>query len=92
MLIAGDIGGAKIDLAIYTNKFGPHAPLAQRQFHSADYPSLQTMVAQFLAQAGMSVDTLAPTEVSPFRVDGAGQPIHEDNPPPAPRMFEVLRF
>jgi glucokinase len=52
MLIAGDVGGAKTDLAVYTNKFGPHAPRAQRQFHSADYPSLQAMVTQFLAQAG----------------------------------------
>ena len=45
MLIAGDIGGTKTDLAIYSIESGPHAPLAQAQFHSADYPSLQAMVS-----------------------------------------------
>ena len=56
MLIAGDIGGTKTDLAIYSKELGPHAPLAQAQFHSADFPSLQAMVAKYLAQVNMSVD------------------------------------
>ncbi len=56
MLIAGDIGGTKTDLAIYSSESGPHAPLAQTEVHSADYPSLQAMVAEFLAQVKMSVD------------------------------------
>jgi glucokinase len=55
MLIAGDIGGTKTDLAIYSVEAGPHAPLAQAQFHSADYSSLQAMVAEFLAQARILV-------------------------------------
>ena len=29
MLIAGDIGGTKTDLAIYSPESGPHAPYAQ---------------------------------------------------------------
>jgi len=56
MLIAGDIGGTKTDLAIYSREFGPHAPLAQAQFHSADYPSLQAMVAKYLADVNLKVD------------------------------------
>jgi glucokinase len=56
MLIAGDIGGTKTDLAIYSTESGPHAPLVQTQVHSADYPSLQDAVAEFLAQAKVSVD------------------------------------
>src|ERR1700756_2384913 len=56
MLIAGDIGGTKTDLAIYSREFGPHTPLAQTEVHSADYPSLQAMVTEFLAQVKMSVD------------------------------------
>ena len=56
MLIAGDIGGTKTDLAIYSIESGPHAPLVQRQIHSADYPSLQAVVTEFLAQAKVSVD------------------------------------
>lgn len=56
MLIAGDIGGTKTDLAIYSQASGPHAPLAQTEVHSADYPSLQAVVKEFLAQVKMSVD------------------------------------
>lgn len=55
MLVAGDIGGTKTDLAIYSIESGPHAPLAQAQFHSADYPSLQAMVSEFLAKAKVPV-------------------------------------
>src|SRR5215475_3462275 len=56
MLIAGDIGGTKTDLAIYSREAGPHSPLAQTEVHSADYPSLQAMVKEFLTQVKMSVD------------------------------------
>jgi glucokinase len=56
MLIAGDIGGTKTDLAIYSPESGPHRPLAQTEVHSADYPSLQAIVKEFLAQAKMSID------------------------------------
>jgi glucokinase len=56
MLIAGDIGGTKTDLAIYSTESGPRTPLAQTEVHSADYPSLQAMVREFLANLGESVD------------------------------------
>src|SRR5262249_13316675 len=56
MLIAGDIGGTKTDLAIYSSESGPHAPVAQTEVHSADYPSLQSIVTEFLSQVKMSVD------------------------------------
>src|SRR5262245_38215927 len=56
MLIAGDIGGTKTDLAIFSPESGPHTPLAQTQVHSSDYPSLQAMVKEFLGQLRLSVD------------------------------------
>jgi glucokinase len=56
MLIAGDIGGTKTDLAIYSTESGPYVPLAQGEVHSADYPSLQAMVREFLENTKMSVD------------------------------------
>ena len=56
MLIAGDIGGTKTDLAIYSLETGPHKPLAETEVHSADYPNLQTAVAEFLAHTKISVD------------------------------------
>jgi hypothetical protein len=43
MLLAGDIGGTKTDLAIFSNEAGPLAPLVQAEVHSADYPSLQAL-------------------------------------------------
>jgi glucokinase len=56
MLVAGDIGGTKTDLAIFSSEAGPHAPLAQAKVHSADYPSLQAIVKEFLAKAQKPVD------------------------------------
>lgn len=56
MLIAGDIGGTKTDLAIYSSEAGPHAPLVQAEVRSADYPSLEAMVAEFLGRVNMPVD------------------------------------
>ena len=56
MLIAGDIGGTKTDLAIYSIESGPHTPVAETEVHSANYPSVQAMVKEFLAQVKMAVD------------------------------------
>lgn len=56
MLIAGDIGGTKTDLAVFSVEAGPHAPLAQETVHSANYPSLHAMVKEFLAKVNLPVD------------------------------------
>jgi glucokinase len=56
MLIAGDIGGTKTELAIFSNEGGPHSPLAQVKVHSADYGSLQVIVKEFLAKVDRPVD------------------------------------
>lgn len=56
MLVAGDIGGTNTDLAIFSTEAGPHAPLAQAKVHSADYPSLQAIVKEFLEKANKPVD------------------------------------
>jgi glucokinase len=69
MLIAGDIGGTKTDLAIYSIESGPHAPLAQAEFHSADYHSLQAMVSEFLAQVKIPV-TYAAFDVAGPVIEG----------------------
>lgn len=55
MLLAGDIGGTKTDLAVFSAEKGPRTPLAQARFHSADYPGLEPMVREFLDQAKLSV-------------------------------------
>ena len=56
MLLAGDIGGTKTDLAIFSVEGGPHSPLTQTQVHSADYASLQALVTEFLKEAKTPVE------------------------------------
>ena len=51
MLLAGDIGGTKTVLGVFTAGKGPHAPLVQATFPSAEYPSLDAFVREFLARA-----------------------------------------
>jgi glucokinase len=56
MLVAGDIGGTKTDLAIFSSEAGPLVPLAQIRVPSAEYPSLQAIVEEFLAKENKPVD------------------------------------
>jgi glucokinase len=56
MLLAGDIGGTKTNLAVFSPEDGPRAPLAEATFPSADYPSLETLVREFLSQVALKVD------------------------------------
>jgi glucokinase len=57
MLIAGDIGGTKSNLAIYAAETGLHKPLFEATFPSALYPSLEALVRTFLSQTDLSVDS-----------------------------------
>jgi glucokinase len=50
MLIAGDIGGTKTLLALYTPEAGARTPLARAEFHSADHASLDDIVRSFMSQ------------------------------------------
>jgi glucokinase len=56
MLIAGDTDGTKTEMAIFSNEGGPRSPLAQVKVHSADYPSLEAMVREFLTKVDKPVD------------------------------------
>ena len=49
LLLAGDIGGTKTALGVFTHEAGPRAPLAQQVFASADYAGLSAIVREFLA-------------------------------------------
>ena len=46
--MAGDIGGTKTDLAVFSSDQAIFTPIVQKRFTSADYPSLEVMVQQFL--------------------------------------------
>jgi glucokinase len=49
MILAGDIGGTKTSLALFSEQRGPHTPLVEAIFPSGKYPSLEAIVAEFLA-------------------------------------------
>jgi len=56
MLLAGDVGGTKTDLAIFTDERGPHQPLVESKVRTADYPSLQALARDFLDKSKLTVD------------------------------------
>lgn len=56
MLLAGDIGGTKTILAVYSAEQGPHSPVAIRVFASANYDSLEAIIREFLATAPFQID------------------------------------
>jgi glucokinase len=47
MLLAGDIGGTKVVLALFSDETGPHHCLETARFASADYESLSAIIAEF---------------------------------------------
>lgn len=53
VLLIGDVGGTKTDLALFARTPVAGTPLARGQFRSADYPGLVSMVRAFLAQTGL---------------------------------------
>lgn len=54
MLLAGDIGGTKTHLAIFSLETNP-ACKKDAIFKSADYPSLEAIVQEFLTGAGITI-------------------------------------
>lgn len=56
MLLAGDIGGTKTDLAVFSPEHGPRAPLARERFHSTDYTGLDLMAREFLRRVDLPVE------------------------------------
>jgi len=53
MLIAGDIGGTKTILGIYSREAGPFAPLQEATFSSRRYGGFAELIAEFLGRAGV---------------------------------------
>jgi len=56
MLLAGDIGGTKTQLAIFSLAEGPRRPVAEAIFPSADYTNLADMVREFITQTNLPVE------------------------------------
>ena len=56
MLLAGDIGGTKTNLAIFSSQAKLRTPVYEATFQSARYPSLEALVSDFLSQVSFSVE------------------------------------
>ncbi|MDA8390286.1 MAG: glucokinase [Gammaproteobacteria bacterium] len=56
LLLVGDVGGTKTDLAIFAMDQGLRKPLARAHFYNADYADLNSIVAVFLKEAALAVD------------------------------------
>jgi len=56
MLLAGDVGGTKTKLAIFSEERGPRDPLAEETFRSRDYPGLDAIAREFLDRVDVEVD------------------------------------
>jgi glucokinase len=56
MLVAGDIGGTKTDLGIYSTEKGPQATIIEASFPSGEYQGLEMIVREFLAGASVKVN------------------------------------
>ena len=60
MLLAGDVGATKTNLAIFSPERGPRAPLSEASFPSTRYDNLAAVVREFLNQVEQQVECAAP--------------------------------
>ncbi len=65
MILAGDIGGTKTALGLFSQESGPGRPLKEEVFSSADHGSLEEITTDFLNQARPG-----PIEAACFAVAG----------------------
>lgn len=56
MLLVGDIGGTKTVLAVIADAQGARQPLVEKTFASAQYSSLEKIIAEFLADLSYPID------------------------------------
>ncbi len=56
MLLAGDIGGTKTNLAVFSSETGWRKPFAEATYANIDYPDLESIVREFLAQHDFTID------------------------------------
>ena len=73
MLLAGDVGGTKTRLAVFTSEAGPRHPIAEAVFPSRDFPYFEALVAEFLRRVGVTVDRASFGVPGPV-IDGRAEP------------------
>ncbi|MCF8036557.1 MAG: glucokinase [Desulfobacteraceae bacterium] len=58
-VLAGDIGGTKTELAVYSSQSGLRRPLAKEKFPSRDYSGLEAIIEKFLSTHNIHIDRAA---------------------------------
>lgn len=58
-VLAGDIGGTKAELAVYSSQSGLRRPLAKEKFPSRDYSGLEAIIEKFLSTHNIHIDRAA---------------------------------
>ncbi|MBS3809137.1 MAG: glucokinase [Desulfobacterales bacterium] len=58
-VLAGDIGGTKTELALYSSRSGLRRPLSKKTFPSKDYPGLEAIIRKFLSHHKIRIDRAA---------------------------------
>ena len=66
-LLAGDIGGTKTVLALFSPEKGPLEPLLEVSYPSNAYPGLDTIITDFFSQADVSATTACFGVAGPVR-------------------------
>src|SRR5439155_343450 len=56
MLLAGDIGGTKTNLAVFSSETGWRKAHAEATYSRVNYPDLESLVREFLAQYNFPID------------------------------------
>ena len=71
MILAGDVGGTKCNLALFEARLGTLRRLAQRRFESNNYPHFEEIVGEFVRQIeGSSAGERGKIAVAGFGVAG----------------------
>jgi len=81
MILAGDIGGTKTQLALSDDADAP--PRFERRYASGAYPALEPILASFLADARAALGETGPVQAACFGVAGPiqGDRVHLTNLP-----------
>ncbi len=71
MLLAGDIGGTKTNLAVFSPVSGARVPLVESTFPSADFPTLDAVITRFLSETDLVVEQASLGVAGPVLKDHA---------------------
>jgi glucokinase len=70
MILAGDVGGTKVDLALYEFSKGHLVPVREQRYAAKEFTGLEKIVKKFLEEAGLTGSKRASVVAACFGVPG----------------------